>query len=85
MAGERWERALNEAASRCEAMHAGHPAGVDCDHRRDCLRAIEIALAKSFLISRNWLDSRRCVKEFNLARKLNKRLFGVLIEAIPWQ
>ncbi len=56
-AGERWERALNEAASRCEAV--------------------------LFLISRQWLNSRWCLKEFNLARKLNKRLFGVLIETIP--
>jgi len=56
-AGERWERALNEAASRCEAV--------------------------LFLISQNWLDSRWCLKEFNLARKLNKRLFGALIEPIP--
>jgi tetratricopeptide (TPR) repeat protein len=36
-----------------------------------------------FLVSRSWLASRWCLKEFNLARKLNKRLFGVLIEAIP--
>ena len=56
-AGERWERALNEAASRCEAV--------------------------LFLISRDWLDSRWCLKEFNLARRLNKRLFGLLIEPIP--
>jgi WD40 repeat protein len=56
-AGERWERALNQAASRCEAV--------------------------LFLISRRWLESRWCLKEFNLARKLNKRLFGVLIESIP--
>jgi TIR domain-containing protein len=56
-AGERWERALNEAASRCEAV--------------------------LFLVSPVWLASRWCLKEFNLARKLNKRLFGVLIEAIP--
>jgi TIR domain len=56
-AGERWERALNEAASRCEAV--------------------------LFLVSRAWLDSRWCLKEFNLAQRLNKRLFGVLIEAIP--
>jgi hypothetical protein len=55
--GERWERALNEAASRCEAV--------------------------LFLLSRTWLDSRWCLKEFNLARRLNKRLFGILIEAIP--
>jgi formylglycine-generating enzyme required for sulfatase activity len=56
-AGERWERALNEAASRCAAV--------------------------LFLVSCAWLDSRWCLKEFNLARRLNKRLFGVLIEAIP--
>jgi tetratricopeptide (TPR) repeat protein len=56
-AGERWERALNEAASRCEVV--------------------------LFLLSRTWLDSRWCLKEFNLARRLNKRLFGILIEAIP--
>jgi tetratricopeptide (TPR) repeat protein len=56
-AGERWERALNEAALRCEAV--------------------------LFLISRDWINSRWCLKELNLARRLNKRLFGVLIEAIP--
>src|SRR6202047_4680180 len=56
-AGERWERALNEAASRCEAV--------------------------LFLVSRAWLASRWCLKEFHLARKLNKRLFGVLVEAVP--
>ena len=53
-AGERWERALNEAARRCEAV--------------------------VFLISRAWLASRWCMNELNLARRLNKRLFGVLIE-----
>ena len=56
-AGERWERALNEAASRCEAV--------------------------LFLVSRVWLASGWCLKEFNLAHKLNKRLFGLLIEDIP--
>ena len=55
-AGERWERALNEAALRCEAV--------------------------LFLISREWINSRWCLKEFNLARCLNKRLFGVFIEPI---
>ncbi|MHC2332850.1 nSTAND1 domain-containing NTPase [Bradyrhizobium sp. USDA 4454] len=55
--GERWERALNQAASRCEAV--------------------------LFLVSRAWLDSDWCLKEFNLAYRLNKRLFGVLIEEIP--
>lgn len=53
-AGERWERALNEAARRCEAV--------------------------LFLISKAWLASRWCEKELTLARRLNKRLFGVLIE-----
>jgi hypothetical protein len=56
-AGERWERALNEAASRCEAV--------------------------LFLVSHVWLASGWCLKEFNLAHKLNKRLFGLLIEDIP--
>ncbi len=56
-AGERWERALTAAASRCEAV--------------------------LFVISRDWLKSRWCLKEFNLAHKLNKRLFGVLVEDIP--
>jgi formylglycine-generating enzyme required for sulfatase activity len=54
--GDRWERALNEAASRCEAV--------------------------LFLVSRAWLASRWCMNELNLARRLNKRLFGVLIEEI---
>jgi hypothetical protein len=54
LAGERWERALNEAARRCEAV--------------------------LFLISNSWLGSRWCINELNLARRLNKRLFGVLIE-----
>ncbi len=53
-AGERWERALTEAASRCEAV--------------------------LFLVSRAWLDSRWCQRELMLAHRLNKRLFGVLIE-----
>jgi len=54
VAGERWERALNEAQSRCEAV--------------------------LFLISKAWLASRWCMNELNLARRLNKRLFGILIE-----
>lgn len=55
-AGERWERALNQAVNRCEAV--------------------------LFLVSRAWLDSRWCQREFNLAHKLNKRLFGLLIEPL---
>ena len=54
-AGERWERALNEAALRCEAV--------------------------LFLVSHAWLASDWCRKELTLAQKLDKRLFGVLIES----
>jgi WD40 repeat protein len=53
-AGERWERALNEAANRCEAV--------------------------LFVVSRAWLASGWCLKEFNLAHRLNKRLFGLLVD-----
>jgi formylglycine-generating enzyme required for sulfatase activity len=53
-AGDRWERALNEAAHRCEAV--------------------------LFVVSRAWLGSDWCIKEFNLAHRLNKRLFGLLVE-----
>jgi formylglycine-generating enzyme required for sulfatase activity len=55
--GERWERALNQAAHRCEAV--------------------------VFLVSRAWLNSGWCMKEFNLAQRLHKRLFGALIEELP--
>jgi hypothetical protein len=54
VAGERWERALHEAADRCEAV--------------------------LFLVSRAWLDSAWCLKEFSLADRLNKHIFIVLIE-----
>ncbi|UOM36733.1 toll/interleukin-1 receptor domain-containing protein [Acuticoccus sp. I52.16.1] len=53
-AGERWERALQEAARRSEAV--------------------------IFLVSHNWLGSDWCSNELTRARRLNKRLFGVLIE-----
>jgi formylglycine-generating enzyme required for sulfatase activity len=53
-AGERWERALNQAANRCEVV--------------------------LFLVSKAWLASGWCRKEYELAHRLNKRLFGVLIE-----
>jgi WD40 repeat protein len=36
-----------------------------------------------FLVSRAWLTSDWCLKEFHLAHRLNKRLFGLLIEEIP--
>jgi tetratricopeptide (TPR) repeat protein len=55
-AGERWERALHEAANRCEAV--------------------------LFMVSRNWLESGWCLKEYRLASKLNKRMFGLLIDEL---
>jgi formylglycine-generating enzyme required for sulfatase activity len=54
-AGERWERALHKAASRCEAV--------------------------VFLVSANWLKSGWCLKEYGLARKLNKKLFAVIVDS----
>ena len=54
VAGERWERALHDAANRCDAV--------------------------LFLVSSNWLASEWCLREFDLAHRLNKRIFGVLIE-----
>ena len=36
-----------------------------------------------FLVSKAWLGSGWCLKEFHLAHSLNKRLFGVLIENLP--
>ena len=56
-AGERWERALNGAANRCEAV--------------------------LFLVSKAWIASEWCRRELNLAHRLNKRLFGILIEDLP--
>jgi hypothetical protein len=55
-AGERWERALHEALSRCEAT--------------------------VFLVSKAWLASEWCRKEFELAGRLCGHLFAVLIEDI---
>ncbi|MGD0184057.1 MAG: SUMF1/EgtB/PvdO family nonheme iron enzyme [Roseiarcus sp.] len=53
-AGERWERALHEAATRCEAV--------------------------VFLVSGNWLASGWCLREYALARALNKKLFAVVVD-----
>lgn len=56
-AGERWERRLNDAASRCEAV--------------------------LFLVSKAWIESPWCQRELMLAHRLNKQLFGILVEDIP--
>lgn len=44
-------------------------------HAADCEAVL-------FLVSRKWLDSEWCKREFDLARKLNKRCFVILIERI---
>lgn len=59
LAGQRWERALHEAASRCDAV--------------------------LFCVSKEWLDSPWCQKEYELAQRLNKILIGLVIEDIPIQ
>ena len=54
--GERWARALEEAATRCEAV--------------------------LFLVSEHWLSSKWCADECQLANKLNKKLFALLIDDV---
>src|SRR5262249_14508534 len=54
--GERWARALEEAATRCEAV--------------------------LFLVSEDWLASKWCADECQLANKLNKKLFALLIDDV---
>lgn len=38
-----------------------------------------------FLISPSWVASRWCVAEFLLAKTLHKRIFGVIIEPVPFE
>jgi tetratricopeptide (TPR) repeat protein len=45
------------------------------DHAADCEAVL-------FLVSKSWLESEWCKREFDLARKLNKRCFVILIEQI---
>jgi TIR domain len=52
-AGERWARALEDAATRSEAV--------------------------LFLVSEDWLASKWCSDEYQLASKFNKKLFALLI------
>ena len=54
--GQRWARALDEAATRCEAV--------------------------LFIVSQEWLASKWCVDEYQLANRLNKKLFALLIDDI---
>ena len=55
-AGQRWAHALEDAATRCEAV--------------------------LFLVSEEWLASKWCGDEYQLANKLNKKLFALLIDDI---
>jgi WD40 repeat protein len=55
-AGQRWVHALEDAASRCEAV--------------------------LFLVSEDWLASKWCHDEYQLANKLNKKRFALLIDEI---
>src|SRR5215470_8397272 len=55
-AGERWARALEDAATRCEAV--------------------------LFLVSADWIASKWCSDEYQLANKFNKKLFALLIDNV---
>ncbi|HVU43949.1 MAG TPA: toll/interleukin-1 receptor domain-containing protein, partial [Xanthobacteraceae bacterium] len=55
-AGQRWAHALEDAATRCEAV--------------------------LFLVSSDWLGSKWCADEYQLASKLNKKLFALLIDDV---
>ena len=55
-AGEKWEKALLTAATRCEAV--------------------------LFVVTRNWLASGWCLKEFHLSDKLHKRMFMLLVDGL---
>jgi hypothetical protein len=57
VAGQRWARALEDAATRCEVV--------------------------LFLVSEVWLASKWCGDEYQLASRLNKKLFALLIDDIP--
>ena len=55
-AGQRWARALEDAATRCEAV--------------------------LFLVSEEWLASKWCVDEYQLANRFSKKLFALLIDDV---
>jgi len=55
-AGQRWAHALEDAATRCEAV--------------------------LFVVSEDWLASKWCGDEYQLASNLNKKLFALLIDDI---
>jgi TIR domain len=56
-AGQKWQHAFADAATRCEAV--------------------------LFIVSAEWLASRWCQDEYQLANKYNKKLFALLIDDYP--
>ncbi len=56
-AGQKWQQAFADAATRCEAV--------------------------LFIVSAEWLASRWCQDEYQLANKYNKKLFALLIDDYP--
>jgi WD40 repeat protein len=56
VAGQRWAKALEDAATRCEAV--------------------------LFVVSEEWLSSKWCGDEYQLACKYNKKLFALLIDDV---
>jgi hypothetical protein len=55
-AGQRWAHALEDAATRCEAV--------------------------LFLVSEEWLASKWCGDEYQLAKELNKKLFALQVDDV---
>jgi WD40 repeat protein len=55
-AGQRWAKALEDAATRCEAV--------------------------LFVVSEDWLSSKWCGDEYQLACKYNKKLFALVIDDV---
>ena len=51
---------------------------------RALYQEVERCEAVLFLVSREWLKSDWCLKEFSLAQKLNKRPLGILIDDLPF-
>src|SRR5215468_629337 len=58
VAGERWARALEDAATRCEAV--------------------------LFLVSADWIASKWCGDEYQLANKFNKKVFALLVDDVQF-
>ena len=51
--------------------------------RRPSRAAADRCEAVLFLVSPAWIESKWCLAEFLLAKTLHKRIFGLLVEAVP--